>query len=301
MPLNKSWHDYNESLIERGRILMDIGFLGSSKREIKNMNKGKVGAPFEYSHTYIQFLAFLKIGFKISYRTVQGIIRGLSDYIKVEEIHFTQIRRRILRVKPSVGNLNPNNDDNDDNNKPLTLIVDASGLTMTKKGDYIEQKWIRKKKEFIKLHIAVDAKSEKIVSFRITKGYVHDSKMFSSMVREAYEEYDIDKVYADKAHDIRRTFNLLDDLNIEPAIQIRKNASIKTKGCPLRRDEVLLIRELGYERWKQLKDAGRRWIAEIVFSSLKRVLGENLLSKKFKAQKVEAGLKVMLYNKFIGL
>jgi hypothetical protein len=300
MPLNKSWHDYNESLIERGRILMDIGFLGSSKGEIKNMNKGKVGAPFEYSHTYIQFLAFLKIGFKISYRTVQGITRGLSDYIKIEEIHFTQIRRRTLKVKPTVGNLNQDNDNGDDN-KPLTLIVDASGLTMTKKGDYIEQKWIRKKKEFIKLHIAVDAKSEKIVSFRVTKGNVHDSKMFSPMIREAYDEYDIDKVYADKAHDNRRTFYLLDDLNIEPAIQIRKNASIKTKGCPLRRYEVLLIRRLGYERWKQLKDAGRRWIAEIVFSSLKRVLGENLLSKKFKAQKVEAGLKVMLYNKFIGL
>ena len=300
MPLNKSWHDYNESLIERGRILMDISFLGSSKREIKNMNKGKVGAPFEYSHTFIQFLAFLKIGFKISYRTVQGIIRGLSDYIKIEEIHFTQIRR-ILRVKPSVGNLNPNNDDNDDDKKPLTLIVDASGLTMTKKGDYIEQKWIRKKKEFIKLHIAVDAESEKIVSFRITKGNVHDSKKFSPMIREVTKEYDIDKVYADKAHDSRCTFNLLDNLNIEPAIQIRKNASIKTKGCPLRRDEVLLIRELGYEGWKQLKDAGRRWIAEIVFSSLKRVLGENLLSRKFKAQKTEAGLKVMLYNKFIGL
>jgi hypothetical protein len=301
MPLNKSWHDYNESLIERGRILMDISFLKSTKKEIKNMNKGKVGAPFEYSSTYIQFLAFLKIGFNISYRTVQGIIRGLSDYIKIEEIHFTQIRRRILKVKPSVGNLNLDNDDNNNNNKSLTLIVDASGLTITKKGDYIEQKWIRKKKEFIKLHIAVDAKSEKIVSFRITKGNVHDSKKFSPMIREAYEEYDIDKVYADKAHDNRRSFNLLDDLNIEPAIQIRKNASIKTKGCPLRRDEVLLIRRLGYERWKQLKDVGRRWIAEIVFSSLKRVLGENLLSRKFKAQKVEAGLKVMLYNKFIGL
>ena len=44
------------------------------------MNKGKVGAPFEYSHTYIQFLAFLKIGFKISYRTVQGIVRGLTGW-----------------------------------------------------------------------------------------------------------------------------------------------------------------------------------------------------------------------------
>jgi hypothetical protein len=41
--------------------------------------------------------------------------------------------------------------------------------------------------------------------------------------------------------------------------------------------------------WRQLKDTGKRWIAEIVFSSIKRVLGEDLLSKKFKAQKVEAG------------
>ena len=40
--------------------------------------------------------------------------------------------RRILNVKPSVGNLNLDNDNGDDN-KPLTLIVDASGLTVTTK------------------------------------------------------------------------------------------------------------------------------------------------------------------------
>ncbi|MGC2574537.1 MAG: hypothetical protein WA364_23745 [Candidatus Nitrosopolaris sp.] len=56
-----------------------------------------------------------------------------------------------------------------------------------------------------------------------------------------------------------------------------------------------MIKKLGYEGWNQLK------YAEIVFSSFKRMLGENLLSKKFKAQKVEAGLKVMLNNKFISL
>jgi hypothetical protein len=53
------------------------------------------------------------------------------------------------------------------------LIVDASGLTISKKGDYIEEKWIRQKKEFIKLHIAVDEESKKIVSFRITKGNIY--------------------------------------------------------------------------------------------------------------------------------
>jgi hypothetical protein len=45
MPLNKSWHDYNDSLIERGRVLIDVSFLKSSK-EIKKMNNGKVGAQF---------------------------------------------------------------------------------------------------------------------------------------------------------------------------------------------------------------------------------------------------------------
>lgn len=132
MPLNKSWHDYNESLIERGRVLIDVSFLKSSNKEIKKMNTGKVGAPFQYSDSYVYFLAFLKIGFKIPYRMVQGIVRGLSDYVRTEEIHFTHIRRRIIKIKPSVRNLDL--DEGEDDDKPITLVVDASGLTVSKKG-----------------------------------------------------------------------------------------------------------------------------------------------------------------------
>jgi hypothetical protein len=297
MPANKSWHDYNESLVERGRVLIDVSFLKSANDEIKKMNKGKVGAPFQYPYSYIEFVAFLKVGFKIPYRTVQGIVRGLSEYLRIEEMHFTHIRRSILKIKPSVRNLGFEGEEDD---KPITLIVDASGLTISKKGDYIEDKWIREKKEFVKLHIAVDEKSKKVVSFRITKGNVHDTKKFGPGPTPA-QRHDIDKVYGDKAYDNRKNFNILDDMNAEPAISIRKNASTRSKGCPLRRDEVFLVKKLGYEGWKQLKDTGRRWIAEIVFSSIKRVLGEDLLSKKFSAQKVEAGLKVMLYNQYMNL
>ena len=298
MPANKSWHDYNESLVERGRVLIDVSFLKSANDEIKKMNKAKVGAPFQYPYSYIEFVAFLKVGFKIPYRTVQGIVRGLSEYLRIEEMHFTHIRRSILKIKPSVRNLGFEGEEDD---KPITLIVDASGLTISKKGDYIEEKWIREKKEFVKLHIAVDEKSKKVVSFRITKGNVHDTKKFGPLVKESAKRHEIDKVYGDKAYDNRKNFNILDDMNAEPAISIRKNASTRSKGCPLRRDEVFLVKKLGYEGWKQLKDTGRRWIAEIVFSSIKRVLGEDLLSKKFSAQKVEAGLKVMLYNQFMNL
>jgi len=51
----------------------------------------------------------------------------------------------------------------------------------------------------------VDANSDKIISFKITKG--NDSKEFSSMIREVSKEYNIDKVYADNAHDNGRSFN----------------------------------------------------------------------------------------------
>jgi hypothetical protein len=64
---------------------------------------------------------------------------------------------------------------------------------------------------------------------------------------------------------------------------------------------IIILEKLGYQRWKQIKDAGRRWIAEIVFSSIKRVIGEDLFSRKFATQKAEAGLKVVLCNKFMSI
>jgi hypothetical protein len=115
------------------------------------------------------------------------------------------------------------------------------------------------------LHIAVDDKeSRRVVSFRITKGNIHDTKKFGQLMKESARRYSIDKVYGDhKAYDNRRkNLNLLDCINAEPAIfSIRKNASSRSKGCQIRRDEVfLLIKKLGYEGWKQLKNTGRRWM-----------------------------------------
>jgi hypothetical protein len=74
MPLKKCWHDYNGSLIERGRILMDIGFLRSCNKEIKRMNQGKVGAPFEFSESYIYFLVFDDGREKVVTKMTMGVI-----------------------------------------------------------------------------------------------------------------------------------------------------------------------------------------------------------------------------------
>jgi hypothetical protein len=54
----------------------------------------------------------------------------------------------------------------------------------------------------------------------------YDTKKFSQLVKESAKKYDIDKVYGGRQsiYDNRKNFNILDDINAEPAISIRKNA-----------------------------------------------------------------------------
>jgi len=304
MPLGLSWHDYNESLVERGRIIFDLGFASSWKKELVSMNKHKVGRPFDFPDSYIEFLSFLKVGFDIPYRMVEGAVDELSEYISfIHDICFTQIRRRMVRLmkgkKPSEI-IVPAHDDKEKED-PITVVVDSTGLTTTNKGSYIEDKWKKEKRKFIKLHIMADRKTKKIVGFRVTSERTGDSKKFIPLVKEVSKKKKIEKAYADTMYDSRKNFNLLKEKGIEPAIKVRKNARTLARGSPLRREETVLTKKLGLEGWKQLKDYGQRWIVEIVFSSFKRVLGEALRSKKFISQKAEASLKVMLYNRFLSV
>jgi len=59
------------------------------------------------------------------------------------------------------------------------------------------------------------------MSFRITKGNVHDTKQFGPLIKESAKKHDIDKIYGDKP---MMTERILDEINAEPAISITKNA-----------------------------------------------------------------------------
>jgi len=297
----RSWHDYDEALIERGCAILDLGSLVSWREELDAMNADKLGRPFEFPNSYISFLAFVKVGFDIPYRTLEGITRELEEYVRfVEEMHYTHMRRRILASmkgkKPSeiVGK-------DADGTEPMTVIADSTGLSVSNKGSYIEDMWKKEKRKYVKLHILADKKTGKIKGFRITSEKTRDNAKFVPMVKEVSKKKRVGKVYADAAYDARKNFNLLKEIGAEPAIKLRKNATFKLMGSRGRRDEALLLDALGYEGWKSVKEYGKRWLVEITFSAFKRVLGETLRGRRFLSQKVEASLKVMLYNRFLSI
>ena len=46
---DRNWKEYNEALVRRGEILLDMEFLDNWSKELKIMNRGKEGARFIHS------------------------------------------------------------------------------------------------------------------------------------------------------------------------------------------------------------------------------------------------------------
>ncbi|HEY6537055.1 MAG TPA: transposase, partial [Candidatus Nitrosocosmicus sp.] len=72
------------------------------------------------------------------------------------------------------------------------------------------------------------------------------------------------------------------------------------KGNILRNLSVLEQRN-DLQKWKGRVSYGKRWIVEIVFSSLKRMFGKYVYSVKLKNMIQEMMLKASLYNKMISV
>lgn len=60
---------------------------------------------------------------------------------------------------------------------------------------------------------AIDVKTKKIVSMKVTKEDIHDSRMLKPLVKEAVTSSTIDRVIADGAYDSRRNFRFLDKVD----------------------------------------------------------------------------------------
>ena len=67
----------------------------------------------------------------------------------------------------------------------IVIAVDSTGIKVTNRGEWILDKWNKKRirKCFIKIHVAtVNIKTKKIVSIEVTKENVHDGKMLKELV-----------------------------------------------------------------------------------------------------------------------
>jgi hypothetical protein len=98
----------------------------------------------------------------------------------------------------------------------------------------------------LKIHIAVNVKTKKILSITVTDEHAHDSKMLPELVDEIIDSDSITtigKLLADGAYESNDIFRCLADNGIMPYIKVRRNARVKKTNHIFRNLSKLYFRK----------------------------------------------------------
>jgi IS5 family transposase len=288
----RNWKEYNEELVRRGELLFDTDFLAGWRSELEKMNEGKEGARFAYPNSFLNMLAAIH-AYLLPYRQLEGFVRLFSKHVKQLKGNvpdFTTIWWRVTKIMIDLDpKVNPNEE--------ITIAVDSTGIKVTNRGEWIKEKWLKERRGFIKIHVAVDTKTKQIVSMKVTQEDTGDAKMMKPLVEEASRKASIKKLIGDGGYDSKDNFQTLDDMKIEPVIKVRSNSVVSGECIP--RDNSVMEQLSGYKKWKKKHGYGMRWMAESAFSSLKRTFGESIKSVRWENMVNELLLKASIYNAFM--
>lgn len=310
------WRLYNEGLVKRGEVLVDLEIFKGWEEELDLMNKDKYGRPYEYPESFIEFILRFKSIFKIDYRSLEGISRKLIIFIKgarkapdytTLQIRFSEIDCRIEVYEGS--------------GLEQEIACDSSGLKTNNRGEYRMSKYRGKKKEYVKIHIAVNTKTRQVVSCEVEKEGVRDHEEMDKLILGAEKRGKIKKALFDAGYDCKEKYLELEKKGIKGVIRPRKTMKLervideiegekrneretldegkkeKIKARLLRLENLKRYLE-DEDKWKEENGYGQRWKAESRYSVFKRIFGEHLFSKGIKNQKKEAIIKVNLMNLF---
>ena len=283
------WHENDERYVRRGELLATMSWLASWRSELDEMNANKRGRPFKFPRSLIRYVRLQRDVWHISLRAAQGALRALGAALGFEAPDFTTLWKRLTReeaVPPRV--------------EEHILAIDSTGIKVAERGEWLRDKW-RLRRGFIKAHVAVDTATATVAAVIVSDERSHDRRFLIPLVRRAASTLPgrIVRVLADGAYDSRENFDYLASQNIDAGIKLRKDAVARAEKSQARYEAVVERQELGEDGWRAHHEYRLRWRAEIVFSAVKRTLGEALRSTRSDLMLREAQHKFIAYNRLV--
>ena len=285
---NRNWSEYNAKLVRRGEFYLDLSCVKNWGRELREMNRKKRGAPYKYPNTFITFASIIYTFFRMPYRQLEGFIGKISVYEPgLVAADYTTLHKRIS--KQSLEIEIPEND--------AVVAVDSTGIKVTNRGDWMREKHGTKRRGWLKVHVAVDVESKRLLSLEVTEEDTSDSEVLRPLLKDV----NIKEGLMDGAYDTNDAFEFMKSKGVDcPGIKIRENAVVG-KGESARSTAVLEFKKMGYKGWKQMHQYGRRWAAEGFFSSIKRIFGETVRASSPEGMVAEIKRAFILYNILMGI
>jgi hypothetical protein len=286
----RNWRQYNKALVQRGSLsfLIDPKYL----KQLEPKKRKSPGRPLAFSDELILMLLMIKIHFKLPYRMLEGFTKYILNGIKLPTYSLTCKRATKLHLNlPELSS-----------KRPHTILVDSSGIKVLGEGEWkVKVHGKGRPRKWIKLHLAIDAKTQEIVAELTTDSSVGDPTAFPNLFTQITRQ--VKEVVADGAYDSSDIRDLIKRQGGKALIPPPKNGVCS--GIDVDRDQAVLdIRALGGDKiarsiWGKLTGYSRRVLVETTFSRYKKMFGEKAFSRTHERQVVENRLKCLLMNKMI--
>ena len=182
--------------------------------------------------------------------------------------------------------------------------MDSTGLKFLGEGE-----WKRKKhgseyrRQWRKLHIAIEAETLQIRAVQLTTNNVSDSQVLEDLLSQVPLDERIDSVYTDGAYDTKHCRQVILNRDAHAVIPPRKNAKPwkDQQVRSIERNELLkTVKLLGRSLWKKWSGYHRRSLVETKMHCIK-LLGDKLTARSFPSQVNEIHARVAVLNKFTEL
>lgn len=295
-----NWREYNEALVNRGRITFWITeeAMRLWEEQQKKEGKRKRGKPMKYSQVAIETSLTVGQVFHLPLRQTEGfvasILSKLEQRLKAPDFSTLSLRRKTLLVSIRERSIS---------SKPIHLVVDSTGVKIYGEGEWkVRPQGWSKHRRWKKLHIGVDEKTKDILLGEVTDCGVSDADVLEPLLEQIPSSATIDQLSADGAYDRRKCYRTLRTRKIwKVTIPPQKNAKIwqhgNSKEERLVRDENLRrIRLIGRKHWKQETGYHRRSLAETTMYRLKTIFSNRVSSRLEESQRVELLLRCKALN-----
>lgn len=286
----RNWSQYNRQLINRGRVTLWI-----DKDLAKNpfdQQKGR-GRP-RFSDAFLIAALCLRSVYSLSFRSLEGFLQDLMLLLQIDSPvpSYTLYSKRMKSLElPKLSS-----------RRPQHLLIDASGVKIMGEGEWkVKVHGKGKRRQWIKIHVGVDEKTQEIIAVKVTESSTSDCKMVEELLESCPKT--IKKVSADGAYDGFPTRKLLYDQGIEALITPPSNAKLRKEEEMLNRNDFLKVwtvlggDETAKKLARKLLGYTRRSLVETSFSRIKGIFGERFSSRSFSNISVEAHLKCWILNK----
>jgi hypothetical protein len=134
----RNWKEHDERLVVRGEAYVSLDFLESWTVDIGELNRGKVGAPFQYPESLMTFTSYVHTLLHVDFRGLQGFIRGLRRIVGggFEVPYCSQICRRVNALDLSAADTLLPYEGED-----VVVSLDSTGVKVADRGEWMRRKW----------------------------------------------------------------------------------------------------------------------------------------------------------------